>query len=85
MQKAIQFETIIESGIIRIPVEYVKSAPSTVKVTLAAVNEPRIRMGAKSKAGTLSSGDFSALKIDTLNWKFSREEANERRQGVSGH
>jgi hypothetical protein len=31
------------------------------------------------KAGVLSSSDFSALKIDTRDWKFNREEANERR------
>ena len=85
MQQAIQFETIIERGIIRIPDEYIESVPAAAKVTLVAVNEPHIKMGAKSKAGALSSGNFSALKIDTRDWKFNREEANERRQSVSGY
>jgi hypothetical protein len=79
MQQAIQFETVIESGIIRIPEQYVGVVPATVKVTLAPVSEPRIKMGSKAKAGVLSSGDFCALKIDTRDWKFDREEANERR------
>ena len=78
MQHAIQFETIIESGVIRIPEEYVKAISAAVKVTLAPLNESRIKVGAKSKAGLLSPDDFSALKIDTQNWKFNREEANER-------
>ena len=78
MQQAIQFETIIERGIIRIPEEYLKAISAAVKVTLAPLNESRIKMGAKSKAGMLSSEDFCALKIDTRNWKFDREEANER-------
>jgi len=79
MQQAIQFDTIVESGIIRIPEQYIKSVPSTVKVTVAPLSEPTIKIGAKSKAGMLSAADFSALKIDTSNWKFNREEANERR------
>jgi len=45
-------------------------------VTVAPVGEPSIRIGAKSKAGVLSDADFSALKIDTTNWSFNREEAN---------
>jgi len=34
MGEAIQFETIIESGIIRIPEKYIKTIPAAVKVTL---------------------------------------------------
>jgi len=79
MQNFIEFETNVESGVIRIPEQYVKTIPATVKVTLAPVNETRIKAGLKSKAGALSLSDFSALKIDTLGWKFDREEANERR------
>ena len=79
MQYAIQFETIIESGIIRIPEQFIKAIPANVRVTLAPVDEPQIKVGVKSKVGTLSPDDFSALKIDTQNWKFNREEANERR------
>jgi len=78
MQHAIQFETIIESGIIRVPEQFIKKIPKSVKVTLTPVSSSNIIVGARSKAGTLSSDDFSALKIDTQGWQFSREEANER-------
>ena len=78
MQEAIQFEATIESGVIRIPERYVKAVPSTVKVTLAPTNEPKIRKGARAGAGELLPGDFSSVRIDTKGWKFSREEANER-------
>jgi len=79
MQQAIQFDTIVVRGIIRIPEQYIQELPSTVKVTVAPLNEPTIKIGAKSGAGMLSADDFSALKINTNNWKFNREEANERR------
>jgi hypothetical protein len=32
----------------------------------------------KSRAGALTSSDFTALKLDTKNFKFDREEAHER-------
>ena len=80
MQRAIQFETVVESGIIRVPEEYANTISAAVKVTLAPLsNPPHIKVGVKSEAGILSSDDFNALKIDTKNWKFNREEANERR------
>jgi len=78
MQQSIQFETVIESGIIRVPEQYATSVPAAVKVTLIPVDTSRVIMGAKAKAGAISSNDFNALKIDTTNWKFDREEANER-------
>jgi len=79
MQQAIQFETIIESGIIRIPEQFIKAVPTAVVVTLVPVSDTHIKMGARSKAETLSPEDFSAIKIDLKGWKFDREEANERR------
>jgi len=78
MQQAIQFETIVERGIIHIPDQYVNVVPTAVNVTVTPVSTPSIRSGEKSKAGMLSSVDFSVLKIDTKNWSFNREEANER-------
>ena len=78
MQQAIQFETIIESGVIRIPEQFIKAVSSAVIVTLAPVSDTRIKTGAKSKAGALSPGAFSAIKIDLRGWKFDRDEANER-------
>jgi hypothetical protein len=32
----------------------------------------------RSRAGALTSSDFTALKLDTRNFKFDREEAHER-------
>jgi len=79
MQQAIQFETVIDSGIIRIPDQYIKTVPPFAKVTIAPGNSSRIKIGRKSKAGELSLNSFSCMKIDTRDWKFNREEANERR------
>jgi hypothetical protein len=79
MQQTIQFETVVESGVIRIPKQYVHTIPAAVKVTLAPVSGPRVMIGKKSSAGALSSDDFSALAIDTRGWAFDREDANERR------
>ena len=79
MQQTIKFETVIESGFIRVPEQYAKSITSAVKVTLSPVSESNIIMGIKSKAGNLSLDDFTEIKLDTRGWKFNREEANERR------
>jgi len=79
MQSVVQFETKVESGVIRIPEQYIKTIPATVKVTFAHVSDNRIKTGVKSKAGALSLGDFSALEINTVGWKFDREESNEKR------
>ena len=79
MEHAIHFETTIERGIIRIPEQYIKTIPAAVRVTLVPLNGSRMKMASKGRPGALSPGDFSALQIDTRNWRFNREEANERR------
>ncbi|MDR1192988.1 MAG: hypothetical protein LBK98_02285 [Peptococcaceae bacterium] len=33
----------------------------------------------KTKAGALTLDDFTEMKLDTRDWRFDREEANERR------
>jgi hypothetical protein len=78
MQEAIQFETNVESGVIRIPEQYIRAVPATVKVTLVPVASPRVKAGEKAKPDALTLDDFSALKINTKGFKFNREEANER-------
>ena len=78
MQDIIEFEATIESGIIRIPKQYAETTPAAVKVTLAPLNEIKIEVGTVSKTNLLTANDFSALRIDTQNWNFDREEANER-------
>jgi hypothetical protein len=75
MQKAIQFETIIESGLIRIPEQFIREISPAVKVTLTPLGNPRIKIGRKSKSSELTANDFSALKINTEGWRFHREDA----------
>jgi len=55
-----------------------EAIPTTEKVTVAQIGISNIIAGAKSKAGMLTSSNFSALKIDTSDWSFDREKANER-------
>ena len=79
MEQVIHFETTVERGMIRIPEQYIRIVPAAVRVTLAPIKDPRIVEGCRAEAGALSIDNFLALSIDTRNWKFIREEANERR------
>jgi hypothetical protein len=77
MNRAIQFETVVDGDIIRIPVQYRGQVPASVRVTLMPADE--IRLGFRPKTRDRPSGidEFPAL-LDTRGWKFDREEANER-------
>jgi hypothetical protein len=76
---AIQFDTIINNGVIHIPEQYIKIVPSAVNVTLVPTNQAKPRFRPKTTKGKpLSIDEFPAV-LDTKNWKFNREEANERR------
>ena len=74
----IQFETTVENNLIRIPDKYINQVPSKVAVTLVDIEKPRFRPRTKNEKPS-SIEEFSDLKLDTSNWKFDREEANERR------
>jgi len=76
--QAIQFDTVINGGVIQIPEQYMKLIPTTVHVTLipAGRSKPKIRLKTKDKP--LSIDEFPAV-LDTKGWKFNREGANERR------
>jgi hypothetical protein len=74
----IHFETVVVENTIRIPDQYTKDVPAVVSVTLTPVSGAKIKYGTKTKAGMLSSEDFSAVKIDTKEFRFDREKANER-------
>ena len=76
----IQFETTvdIENNLIRIPEQYIDKIPASAVVTLVDVEKPRFRPKTKKEKPS-SIEEFSDLKLDTSNWKFDREEANERR------
>ena len=43
------------------------------------IGDVKIRHAPRSGPGMISPADFSAPRINTLGWKFNREEANERR------
>ena len=74
----IQFESVVEGNLIRIPEQYIGQIPAVVAVTLMDVEKPRLRPKTKKEKPS-SIEEFSDLKLDTSNWKFNREEANERR------
>jgi hypothetical protein len=74
----IQFDSVVEGDIIRIPEEYLNTIHSVAKVTVLSQTIREDFVSPTTKAGTLSLDDFTELKIDTRNFKFDREEANER-------
>ncbi|MDR2713240.1 MAG: hypothetical protein LBB91_09045 [Clostridiales bacterium] len=76
--RAIQFETVVNGGIIRIPEQYMKLVPATVSVTLVPSEQKRPKFRPKTKDKPMSIEEFPAV-LNTRGWKFSREEANERR------
>ena len=76
--RAIQFETVVNAGIIHIPEQFMKSVPRTVNVTLVSVETERPKFKPKTKAKPSNIDEFPAV-LDTKGWKFNREEANERR------
>jgi hypothetical protein len=74
----VQFETTREGNLIRIPEQYMDKISDVLAVTLVDVEKPRFRPKTKKEKPS-SIEEFSVLKLDTTNWKFDREEANERR------
>ena len=75
MREAISFETTISSDTIKIPEEYRAAMPARAIVMVIEYEnkygkyKPRLGRGIKK---------MSAPHIDTLGWKFNREEANAR-------
>ncbi len=65
---AVEFNSIIDDGIIRIPEEFAKQVGHKVRVILLTDNNEIKDVKPK----------FSALSLNTKDFKFSREEANER-------
>ena len=78
MNQAIQFETVVENGIIRIPPKYAGADLDIVKVTLIPVGGGEAKIKPRQRLGAVSPDDFIALSIDTRDWTFDREEANAR-------
>lgn len=70
---AVEFESQVEGGMIRIPERYRNTVGSRVKV-IVLMDEY-----SAGKRGCFGPEDFTELKLSTRGWKFDREEANERR------
>ena len=66
--QAFEFHTTAQDGFIRIPEEYIRKIPSSVKVIVLA--------GEKPKSGKRNL--FPDFGIDTTGFVFDREQANER-------
>jgi hypothetical protein len=65
---AISFNAIIEGNTIRIPLQYAKQINSKVKVVLLPQSTEIVN----------KSGSIPFYGFDTTDYKFDREEANER-------
>jgi hypothetical protein len=50
-----------------------------IRVVIFANDTANPKIHRRTKTKPLAPHDFSALKLDTQDWKFNREEANERR------
>jgi len=74
----IQFNTIINDGVIQIPEQYLKLIPLAVNVTIIPTGHERQKFKPKTKEKPLNIDEFPAI-LETKDWKFNREEANERR------
>jgi hypothetical protein len=64
----VQFNTIIDGDVIRIPDEYKRRFPNQVTIVITEVQQKR----------RWTPEDFTELSISEV-YKFDREEANERR------
>ena len=74
----VQFDSVVEGDIIRIPEKYLNTIHTGTKVTVHSNENPNDSANCMAEAGALLPDDFTALRIDTRGFKFNREEANER-------
>jgi hypothetical protein len=74
----IQFDSVVEGNIIRIPEEYWDTIRSGSKVMVHSNEDLNSSVNCRAGAGALLPEDFTAFRIDTRGFKFDREEANER-------
>jgi hypothetical protein len=69
--QAIEFDSVIENGIIRVPEQYREIISSPVRGIV--LTDEVISHSERKKVS------FDAISIDTKGFKFDREEANARR------
>lgn len=68
--RAIEFETQIEEGLIKIPIQHLKKAQGSVKVIIL-LDETN-----QDKISEVDEGIFDQIQIKTKGFRFNREEAN---------
>ncbi|MDR1965906.1 MAG: hypothetical protein LBQ36_04300 [Synergistaceae bacterium] len=71
--RTIEFDSLVDGDIIRIPEQFRDISGGVVKVIVMSSDEPA------PKQRSFGPEDFNELKIPTKGWKFDREKANERR------
>ena len=72
--EAYEFQTAVNDGIINIPIEYKTKISNWVRVILISENPAE-----QSKVHAVkTNSSFHAMKLDTSDFVFDREEANER-------
>jgi hypothetical protein len=79
IMQTIEFQSVVENDVIRIPEAYRGAFTSPIRVMIFSNDMPNPKIHRRTKAKPFTPSDFSALKLDTRGWKFNREEANERR------
>ncbi|GHV78053.1 hypothetical protein AGMMS49942_28740 [Spirochaetia bacterium] len=75
---AITFKSEVKDNVIKIPEQYKDLLTSTVVVTIRPTNEEGPIIYPPRNTGLISEANFQAAKIDTRNFVFNRDEANER-------
>ena len=71
---AVEFEAPIKNGIVRIPKKY-KDLQEKHKVKFFVIYDD---MNVDKQINTVKSKKMNAISIDTIDYKFNREEAHER-------
>jgi hypothetical protein len=74
--QTIEFRSVVENDVIRIPEAYRGAFSAPVTVTLRA--DRPVTLSAHRKNDRIRAEDVLAPCISTVGWKFNREEAHER-------
>jgi hypothetical protein len=75
---AITFQSIIKDNTIQVPEQFQIDIKSPVLVTITLLSEDKPLIIPRKGQGRITKDNFKALKISTKNFKFNRDEANER-------
>ncbi|AEF85964.1 hypothetical protein TREPR_2771 [Treponema primitia ZAS-2] len=75
---AFAFESVVEDNTIHIPQQYHFDNRKPVLVTITIMQDDIPLIIPRKGKGQITKDNFKALRISTKNFKFDREEANER-------